>query len=270
MGIICSIVEKCRTFVQKMQDFGIQYKSRFLEWTDAGPGVGISNHDVVFRIGQQVRIFNADNLVWLHLSNGDSSQNEIERCHAYIGDAICDGAALDWEHKKCFGDKCIETVKKMSIDELKEYELKRMEYNAYHVCDEVAACIDGAPGPGGFIKAYRAVKKRDLFFKDKEFLDSYLSGNKKDQAELPGGHYYSKIATFIKNHCVIGEKYLEFLKFECENRRGGSVIIVKAMIGLAHLVQKFLGLILIIQSYLSIITTMYLIHLHLLMMQKEK
>ena len=77
-------------------------------------------------------------------------------------------------------------------------------------------------GPGGFIKAYRAVKKRDLFFKDKEFLDSYLSRNKKDQAELPGGYYYSKIATFIKNHCVLGEKYLEFLKFECENRRGGK------------------------------------------------
>ena len=55
-GIICSIVEKFRTFLQKMQDFGIQYKSRFLEWTDAGPGVGISNHDVVFRIGQRVRI----------------------------------------------------------------------------------------------------------------------------------------------------------------------------------------------------------------------
>ena len=78
-------------------------------------------------------------------------------------------------------------------------------------------------GPGGFIKAYRAVKKRDLFFKDKEFLDSYLSRNKKDQAELPGGYYYySKIATFIKNHCLLGEKYLEFLTFECENRRGGK------------------------------------------------
>ena len=143
------------------------------------------------------------------------------RCHAYIGDAICDGAGLDWEHKKLFTDKTIEVVKKMSIDELKEHELKRMEYNAYHVCDEVTSRIDGAPGPGGFLKAYRAVKKKDMFFKDKEFLDSYLSKNEKEQARLPGGKYYSKISKFIKDHCEIGEKHLEFLKFECGNRKDG-------------------------------------------------
>ena len=78
----------------------------------------------------------------------------------------------------------------MSIDELKEHELKRIEYNAYHVCDEVTSRIDGAPGPGGFLEAYRAVKKKDLFFKEKEFLDSYLSKNVKEQASLPGGKYY--------------------------------------------------------------------------------
>ena len=98
-------------------------------------------------------------MIRLHLLDGDSSQNEIERCHAYIGDSICDGAALDWEHKKCVDNKLIEKIKKMSIDELKEYELKRMEYNAYHVCEEVAARIDGAPGPGGLLKAYTSVKK---------------------------------------------------------------------------------------------------------------
>ena len=220
-SIVCNIVEKCKTLLQKMQEFGVQYKSRFLEWTDAGPGVGISNH-VVFRIGQRVRIINADYLMRLHLSNGDSNQNEIERFHAYIGDAICDGAALNWGHKKCFDDESIEKVKKMSINELKEHKLKQMEYNAYHVCEENAARIDGAPGPGGFLKTYRAVKKKDLFFNDKEFLDSYLSKNKKDQAQLPGEYHYSKIATFMKNHCVIGEKYLEFLKFECENRIDGA------------------------------------------------
>eukprot|EP00794_Sanderia_malayensis_P013418 gene13418-14794_t len=160
-------------------------------------------------------------LIRLHLSNGDSSQNEIERCHAYIGDAICDGAGLDWEYKKLYNEKTIKVVKKMSIDELREYELKRMEYNAYHVCDEVTSRIDGAPGPGGFLKSYRAVKKKDLFFKDKEFLDSFLSKSGKEQAGLPGGKYYSKISNFITDHCEIGEKHLEFLKFECRNRKDG-------------------------------------------------
>ena len=149
--VVCNIVNKCKASIQKIKEFSAQYRSRFLEWTDAGPGVGICNHDVIFRIGQRVRIIDADYLIRLHLSNGDSSQNEIERCHAYIGDAICDGAGLDWEHKKLYNDKTIEVIKKMSIDELKEYEMKRMEYNAYHVCDEVTSCIDGAPGPGGFL-----------------------------------------------------------------------------------------------------------------------
>ena len=66
-------------------------KSRYLEWTDAGPGVGITNHDVRYRIAQKIRIVNADYFVRLHLSNGDSAHNEAERCQGYVGDAICDG-----------------------------------------------------------------------------------------------------------------------------------------------------------------------------------
>ena len=76
-GVVCNIVDKCKASVQKIKKFSAQYRSRFLEWTDAGPGVGISNHDVVFRIGQRVRIIDADYLIRLHLSNGDSSQNEM-------------------------------------------------------------------------------------------------------------------------------------------------------------------------------------------------
>ena len=50
------------------------YKSRYLEWTDAGPGVGTSNYDVKFRIAQRIRMINLDYFIRLHLSNGDSSQ----------------------------------------------------------------------------------------------------------------------------------------------------------------------------------------------------
>ena len=65
------------------------------------------------------------------------------------------------------------------------------------------------------------MKKKDLFFKDKEFLDYYLSKNEIEQASLPGGKYYSKISKFISDHCEIGEKHLEFLKFECRKRKDG-------------------------------------------------
>ena len=55
----------------------------------------------------------------------------------------------------------------MSSDEPGDYELKRMTYNACKVCEEVASRIDGAPGPSGFLKGFKACKIDELFFSDK-------------------------------------------------------------------------------------------------------
>ena len=81
---------------------------KIFEWTDAVPGVGISKPDVTLRIGQRIRILDLDYFIRLHLSNGDSSQNEVEKCQWYIGDVICDGGAQEWEHKKLFDEKSLE------------------------------------------------------------------------------------------------------------------------------------------------------------------
>ena len=35
-------------------------KSIYCEWTDAGPGVGITQHEVKYRAAQMIRIFNLD------------------------------------------------------------------------------------------------------------------------------------------------------------------------------------------------------------------
>ena len=56
----------------------------------------MTNHNVKYR--------NADYLIRLHLYNGNSTQNEVERIQGYIGDAICDGGSLEWEHRKLLED----------------------------------------------------------------------------------------------------------------------------------------------------------------------
>ena len=84
---ILNILEHCEALLDELRQHGPTLKSRFLEWTDAGPGVGITNHDVKYRIAKRIRIMNADYLIRLHLSNGDSSHNEVERCQGFVGNA---------------------------------------------------------------------------------------------------------------------------------------------------------------------------------------
>ena len=78
-----------------------------MEWTDAGPGVSLSNYDVRLGIAQRITILSMDYYVRHHLAPRDSSQNDAERARSYIADALCDGRHLQWEYKKMFeGGKC--------------------------------------------------------------------------------------------------------------------------------------------------------------------
>ena len=195
-----------------------EMKSIILEWTDAGPGVGITQHAVKFRACQKVRIFNCDYLVRLHLANDDSSHNEVERVQSYVGDAIADGGAIEWEHKKLLNEFTPEQLARMPLEQFQNLELKRMQYNANKVAEEVAARIDGAAAPGGYLTGYSSENPDDIFFGDSEFLTSYT--NPKSVAskdETAGSAYYSKLSDFIDSHFVIGHKFLEFKKFSCQD-----------------------------------------------------
>ena len=80
------VVTECKVILREINKLRLlEPKCRYLEWTDAGPGVGVTNHDVQFRTAQEFRIINADCLIRLHLANGDSAQNEVERCQGYVG-----------------------------------------------------------------------------------------------------------------------------------------------------------------------------------------
>ena len=120
--------------------------------------------DVQLRLAERARITNADYLVRFHLSSGDSSQNEVERCQSYIGDSICDGGAIPWEYKVAFEGIPEGNLKNMSLEELEQSELERMEYNAFKVSTKICSRIDGARGPGGYLKAYVSSKLDELFF----------------------------------------------------------------------------------------------------------
>ena len=87
--------------------------------------------------------------------------NEIERCQGYIGDAVCDGGPLEWEHKKLFDETSLDDFKKLSLKEIEHLELKRMEFNAFKVSHEVATRINDAPGPGRYLKGFKATKAND-------------------------------------------------------------------------------------------------------------
>lgn len=74
----CLVIIKDRSQIPKL-------KSRIIDLTDAGPGVGITNREVRFRTIQEVRIAQYDYYIRHHLAPGDSSQNEVERIQSYVG-----------------------------------------------------------------------------------------------------------------------------------------------------------------------------------------
>ena len=156
--------QNCSKTRNSLIKFKPQIKSRLHEFTDAGPGVGISNNDVKIRMVETVMIWNLDFYIRHHLANDDSSHNEVERCQSYVGDAICDGGSIEWEELKEFEGLDEGTIANMSMADLEEHEHTRMRKNAFGVCKELTLRMDGATAPGGFLKAFVSNDKEDMFF----------------------------------------------------------------------------------------------------------
>ena len=38
---------------------------------------------------------------------------------------------------------------------------------------------------------------------------------------VPGCHYYQRLDRLLESHCRRGEKFIEFVKFECQNKTEG-------------------------------------------------
>lgn len=203
--LCCEAFKELRSVIPKM-------KTCIHEFTDAGPGVGVSNHDVKFRIAEIILLTNPDYYIRHHLANGDSSHNEVERVQSYVGDAICDGGHIEWEYKQKYEGLTDEQLGVMTIEDLEKHELERMEYNSFKVCDELTLRMDGAPAPGGFMKAYTSKRMDELFFANHQYLKDFIAAPESGKLSLPGGHYFKMLQTFADKHFEIGEKYLEYVR----------------------------------------------------------
>ena len=144
-------------------------KPYVVDLTDAGPQAGVTNHEVCYRIAQEIRIADYQYYIRHHLAPAGSSHNEVERIQSYFGDAICDGNYINWEHCKKLPDSDEHEVRNWTIEDLEAYETERMQINAFNVCEEVALRIDSAVAPKGFLKAVVSNNMDGLFFGVKTF-----------------------------------------------------------------------------------------------------
>ena len=201
--LISATIEKINTY--QLPDL----RTMLIEFTDAGPGVGVGNIEVKFRAAQKVRILNLDYLIRHHLAPGDSS-NEVERVQSLVGDAIVDGGPIFWEHKKRMN---ADEIENFSVEEIEKLEEERMRHNVKMVCKDLEARIDGSPGPSGtYLKAETTPYLNELYFNDSEYLKSYIASPKGNSSCLPGNNNYKKLETFISLHFELGEKYMEYIK----------------------------------------------------------
>jgi hypothetical protein len=214
---ISKMAKLCDDLHKEISKFVPTLKPRVHKFTDAGPGVGVSNHDVKFRIAEITMLTNLDYYIRHHLATDDSSHNEVERIQSYVGDAICDGGPIDWEYKQQYEGLSEDQLSQMTIEDLEKSELDRMKYNAYKVCDELTVRIDGAPAPGGHMKAYSSEKSENLFFNNHGYLKDYISSSDKTRMSLPGANYFKLIQTFMEQHSEVGEKYMEYVRYCCNS-----------------------------------------------------
>ena len=135
----------------------------------------------------------------------------IKKC--FIGDAVCDGGSLTWEHKTKSDVLSNLDVSNITTSQLEELELERMKFNAFKVADEVAERIDCGVAPDGYMKSFASKDADKLFYWDKCYLLGFIE--RKNNQVVPGYNYYSKLEAFSKKHVTIGEKYFEFVKFGC-------------------------------------------------------
>ena len=58
---------------------------------------------------------------------------------------------------------------------------------------------------------------RRYVFCNEKYAWKYLHASEQGRQTLPGSSYFNKIQSFGENHCLLGEKYIEFVKFSCSD-----------------------------------------------------
>ena len=157
------ILGVCYQVLGEISPIRPKIKPFIAEYTDAGPGVGVSNLQVCFRFAELCILQCSQSRIRLHRAPGDSGQNEVERTHAYVGDSLVDGAALNWQHYDVFDGLSEENVTEMSYDEFEKHLVGVTEKNAWATAQEIAMRIDDEPGPSGGYHMLLRSKVKNFF-----------------------------------------------------------------------------------------------------------
>ncbi|XP_035659798.1 uncharacterized protein LOC118404665 [Branchiostoma floridae] len=217
----CDAMETCCTVQKFLSNLRLpQPCPQLLELTDAGPGVGVSNFEVRFRAAERARIHSTDLLCRIHRAREDSGQNEAERLNASMGDAICDGGTIRWQHFSPLHGLTEEDLSTMTRSSLEDHRQKMEEKNAWAVAEEIRLRIDDSPAPTGFIKSFIVDQPGSQFFFNRDHLLRYMKTAKTLRTSLPGYHYFHKIEVFLEKHFTIGELYMEYVKGSCKGLSG--------------------------------------------------
>ncbi|KAI8516662.1 hypothetical protein Bbelb_052430 [Branchiostoma belcheri] len=142
---------------------------------------------------ERVRIHSTDLLCRIHRAREDSGQNEAERLNASMGDAICDGGTIRWEHFSPIHGLAEEDLSKMTTSSLQAHREQMTEKNAWTVAEEIKLRIDDSPAPSGFTQAFIVEHPGSQFFFNWDHLLRYMKTAKTLRTSLPGYHYFTKI-----------------------------------------------------------------------------
>ena len=155
-----------------------------LEDTDASPGVGISNVEVKYRDIEMACINGWTHLNRAHCASHDSGQNEAEQSNAAIGEALVTGQTIRWNYFQATDGLEKEQIDLLSVEEIKKREEDAVECNAWRISHDIAARIDGEPGPAGdCMKALVTSNVANQFFFNTKYLHAYTSA--KSEVEKP-------------------------------------------------------------------------------------
>ena len=80
-----------------------------------------------------------------------------------------------------------------------------MKFTPSRIYEEVSFRLEGAAGPGSYLKRLCDKRAWRAALLCKEYLDNYLS---EPSSIVPGCNYCRKLQQFIDNHCRKGESIL--------------------------------------------------------------
>ena len=132
--LINRVIGECNFLLESISSLMLPVlRPRIFEQTDAGPGVGISNKQVIYRAAESVRIHQLDYYARIHRASGDC-QNPVERTQASVGKAIANGDRIHWEHKPMFHGLTEDEKSSMSLEDYGKYDEDRLKYDVLKTC----------------------------------------------------------------------------------------------------------------------------------------